>query len=274
MEKKVKLSELNEALITFGHVAYPKSGNVVILMGGAGSGKSFTIKHLLGIDGYVFDTDKLRDLVRDSMIISANIKDQIGIDLKKLNKKNPEHADLISDVVFKHTINSRYREQRYSAIFNAKVKPNLIFDSTLKNASEFAKISKAVTTIGYDIKNIHIVWVVNDVETAKHQNKIRDRTVPEHVIHTTHQGALMTMKWFLSLGDELKQFMDGDIVISLNKTGVDSEIKSSDRGGSFVDKSNYTYVKRRGRPQLKVDEIDPNFLEKIRDYTKTMLVSL
>jgi hypothetical protein len=82
------------------------------------------------------------------------------------------------------------------------------------------------------------------------------------------------MKWFLSLGDELKQFMDGDIVISLNKTGVDSEIKSSDRGGSFVDKSNYTYVKRRGRPQLKVDEIDPNFLEKIRDYTKTMLVSL
>lgn len=38
-------TSLDEALITFGGKAYPKFGQVVILAGGAGSGKGFTVRH-------------------------------------------------------------------------------------------------------------------------------------------------------------------------------------------------------------------------------------
>ncbi len=38
---KESFSELSEALITFAGQAYPKFGNVIILAGGAGSGKGF-----------------------------------------------------------------------------------------------------------------------------------------------------------------------------------------------------------------------------------------
>ncbi len=54
--------QIDEALITFGGKAYPKFGQVVILAGGAGSGKGFVNSNLLGIDGKVFDVDALNGL--------------------------------------------------------------------------------------------------------------------------------------------------------------------------------------------------------------------
>lgn len=50
---------LNEALITFNKKAYPKFGQVVIMAGGAGSGKGFVKDKLVGVEGMVFDVDEL-----------------------------------------------------------------------------------------------------------------------------------------------------------------------------------------------------------------------
>ena len=50
-----QFDELMEALITFGGKAYPKFGNVVIMAGGAGSGKGFVKDNLVGIEGFTFD---------------------------------------------------------------------------------------------------------------------------------------------------------------------------------------------------------------------------
>ena len=47
--------ELVEKLITFGNRAYPKFGTVVIMAGGAGSGKGFVKERLLGVEGFTFD---------------------------------------------------------------------------------------------------------------------------------------------------------------------------------------------------------------------------
>ena len=51
--------DLLEALITFGGQAYPKFGNVVIMAGGAGSGKGFVKDKLVGVEGFTFDVDAL-----------------------------------------------------------------------------------------------------------------------------------------------------------------------------------------------------------------------
>ena len=53
---------ISEALITFGKSAYPKFGNIVILAGGAGSGKGFQKNNLLGIEGTNVDVDAIKEL--------------------------------------------------------------------------------------------------------------------------------------------------------------------------------------------------------------------
>lgn len=53
---------LMEKLITFGGEAYPKFGNIVLMAGGAGSGKGFVLSNLVGLEGKVFDVDELKTL--------------------------------------------------------------------------------------------------------------------------------------------------------------------------------------------------------------------
>lgn len=57
-----EFGELSEKLITFAKQAYPKFGNIVIMAGGAGSGKGFIKDKLVGIEGFTFDVDALKTL--------------------------------------------------------------------------------------------------------------------------------------------------------------------------------------------------------------------
>ena len=59
------LNLLTEAGISFGGKAYPRSDNVVILAGGAGSGKGHVLENILLINGKVFDVDKLKTDIID-----------------------------------------------------------------------------------------------------------------------------------------------------------------------------------------------------------------
>jgi hypothetical protein len=72
------LSELTEALITFSGQAYPKFGNVVILAGGAGSGKGFVKDKLIGIEGFNFDVDELKSLsLNENPKVSSEDKEPV-----------------------------------------------------------------------------------------------------------------------------------------------------------------------------------------------------
>ena len=62
--------DLMEKLITFGGKAYPKFGNIVIMAGGAGSGKGFVLNKLVGVEGKVFDVDELKRLASKTPAIS------------------------------------------------------------------------------------------------------------------------------------------------------------------------------------------------------------
>ena len=61
-------------------------------------------------------------------------------------------------------------------------KPNIIFDVTLKSLSILNQLTRSVLDMGYDKKNIHIVWVVNELETALQQNQERKRKVPKEIL--------------------------------------------------------------------------------------------
>jgi hypothetical protein len=262
---------LIEKLITFGGKAYPKYGNVVIMAGGAGSGKGFVKDKLVGIDGKVFDVDELKRLASKTPAIVARVKKDLGVDLTKLasDLKDPENVAKLHEIIGDYlNISDRQTKALYQSILAGKpeLKPNLIFDVTLKDLRKLQNITRQVSAMGYAKENIHIVWVVNDIEVAKKQNAERDRMVPVEILVNTHRGASQTMGDILNMGKGLAKYMDGDIVFAFNKIGVDSGIEKSERGGSYIKDANYFYVKKKGKQVTPVDQLNKDLRHKIAQY--------
>lgn len=263
--------ELVEALITFGGQAYPKFGNIVIMAGGAGSGKGFVKDKLVGIEGRVFDVDELKTLASKAPAIRKRVIAEFGVDLKAIasDLKNPENVaklhEIIGDAL---NLPDKRMQAFYASIMTAdpERKPNIIFDVTLKDLRKLEKLTRQVDALGYDKKSVHIVWVVNDIEVAKSQNASRDRTVPVEILVNTHRGASQTMLDVINMGKSLKRYMDGDIVFAFNKVGVDSEISKSEKGGMYVVDANYFYVKRAGKDVLTQDKLSADLKRKIASY--------
>jgi hypothetical protein len=263
--------QLDEKLITFAKKAYPKSGHILILAGGAGSGKGFVLDNLIGLEGKKFDVDDLKRLVLKAPKITQKVKDETGQDLSKFNLTKGDDVGKLHDIV----ANELNLPNKKMAAFFATVlskrpedKPNVIFDVTLKDLRKLDNITRLAQGAMYDKKNIHIVWVVNDIEVAKKQNldPSRGRVVPVEILVNTHRGASQTMLDIVKMGSRIKKYMDGDIVFAFNKIGVDSDLEKSGRGGKFIKDSNYFYVKRSGQATLDHFYIQREILKKIDKY--------
>ena len=268
---KEDYNELIEKLITLGGKAYPNFGNVVIMAGGAGSGKGFIKDNLLGLEGYSFDVDDLKSLASRTPAIVSRIKSEMGIDLADLaaNLKNPENVSKLHDIIGNYLkLDSARKKAFYRSVISAPAerKPNIIFDLTLNDLRKLQNIAQDVANLGYDKKNVHIVWVVNDIEIAKKQNAERDRKVPVEILVNTHRGASQTMLDIVNMGTSLKRYMDGDIVFAFNKIGVDADLVKSKRGGSYVKNANYFYIKKSGKPVMKLSDVSSDVKRKIAQY--------
>lgn len=262
---------LLEKLITFGGRAYPKFGNVVIMAGGAGSGKGFVLSNLVGVEGKTLDVDALKTLASKTPAIRKRVKDEMGVDLQDLsgNLKNPENVSKLHGIIGDYLkLDKRVNQALYRGILTAPAdrKPNIIFDTTLKDLNKLQNLSRQMTDLGYDKKNIHVVWVVNDIEVAKQQNLKRARTVPTEILVNTHRGAANTMGDVINMGKRLQRYMDGDIVFAFNKVGVDANLMKSGRGGSYVKDANFFYIKRQGKAPVPVDKLEDEVMRKIKSY--------
>jgi dephospho-CoA kinase len=279
-EEKIPLREdylseqhdiLLEKLITLGGKAYPKYGNIVIMAGGAGSGKGFVKNKLLGMEGYSFDVDELKKLAVATPMIQQKIAKELGVDIKALgaNMRDSKNVAKLHEIINDYLkLDEKRLATLYTSILTAPEdrKPNIIFDVTLKSFSKLMSITRQVKNLGYDNKNIHIVWVVNDVEVAMSQNKNRDRLVATDIFITTHEGASQTMNYIVSLGKKLTEYMDGDIVFAFNKAKVDSTIAKSDSGGMYVKDANFFYVKKSGQQVMSPSNISKDLIAKIKSY--------
>jgi dephospho-CoA kinase len=272
--------ELNEALITLGGKPYPKFNNIVIMAGGAGSGKGFVLGKLIGVEGKVFDVDALKTLSMKTPSIIKKAEKEFGVNISNMDLKNSENVSKLHEIISELGIDDKHLKNMYTSIIAAdnNRKPNIIFDCTLKDLRKLEKLSTAVTELGYDKKDIHIVWVVNDIEIAKQQNLSRDRTVPEEILVNTHRGVSQTMGDVINLGARLGKYMDGDIVFAFNAFKIDADLvkssnpaftdkKGKERRGEYVKKANYVYVKRKGQQVTSQADLSDDIKAKIRAYT-------
>lgn len=283
-ETGVDAELIQEAMIMLTGQKDAQFGNIVIMAGGAGSGKGFVIDNLVQISGKVMDVDALKQAAIKSKKISARVKEELGYDLKSFNLKNPEdvgrlHAIVNDELKIPDKVQSAFFSSVYAT--DPSRKPNILFDVTLKDLKKLQSISMAVRDLGYDMQKIHIIWVANDVVVARAQNQKRDRVVPDEILVNTHAGVSITMKGILEMGATLKNYMDGAIVFSFNSAGVDTEIVSAGKntknqftkGGfkiGFIKKANYVFVKKPGKPQMSPDELSDEVVNKLRAYTSSV----
>lgn len=260
--------QLTEDIITFGGKLYPKFGQVVILAGGAGSGKGFVKDNLLGIEGIVFDVDRLKELLVASMRFNAKVKEEFGVDLKQIDFKNTEDVSTLHEIVSILNIPDKKTEAviRSVLVADPSRKPNLIFDVTLKDLTKFFNIIRQVQQMGYVKKNVSLVWILNELEIALQQNAKRARTVAPEILISTHKGASYTMTEILSMGEDLSQYMDGDIWLVFNKAKVDSDVERSEAGGMYIKSANYVQLKKQSGQVVDISKLTADVVSKIKKY--------
>jgi hypothetical protein len=118
----------------------------------------------------------------------------------------------------------------------------------MKNIGKLKKIVDSVTDMGYEKENIHIVWVVNDIDMAIKQNLERPRHVREDILMSTHQLVSETMAEIFKGNTNVNEYISGDFWIVFNKRFTDSvlqfgkkvaltafEKKQKETAGSYID---------------------------------------
>lgn len=271
---------LEEALIQLANQKDSHFGQVVILAGGAGSGKGTILKNLLDIKGKVFDVDELKSWMTRIPEWRKELQKALpGVDLDAKNfLSTPENVAAAHNVA-KNVLGIEGRQKKVIfdsiALADPTRKPNMIFDVTLKEIRKFDDIVKSVTAAGYQKQNIHIVWVLSKLDAAIKNNKGRDRIVPDDILLDTHNGAADTVAEIIQQGSSLQGKIDGNIVVVFNtfiKFGSpDNDVQMHQKEVApgktvqYVTKALYVFLKKRGHPVLRLTEIKKELRQKILD---------
>jgi len=225
-----------------------KYGQIVFLAGGAGSGKGFAIKNFM--QGELF---KIRDVDewKKAFMKMADLQDKFP-EIKGLDLKNPKDVYKMHMWVKKNNIKDRTLDLLLRDA-NTKHLPNIMFDITMKDASDIGDIIPKLKEAGYDSNNIHLTWVLTNYAVAIVNNRNRARVVPEDIMLLSHEGAATNM--YDVIKGKLPRGLNGGVRVILNNREntipyVDPETNKplKTRQGDLVIKD-FTYLtfKREGK---------------------------
>ena len=263
---------ISEALINFGGKQYPPFGQIVIVSGGSGSGKGFVIDNLFGITGKRYDVDFLKTEVQKNEQIRKDLSERFHVPESVFDLKTAEDVKTVHSLMQLSGIKQKYEANIFAMAKYAPIdkKPNLIFDKTCSNIVDILTIISTCINHGYRPENIHLVWVLNDINTALKQNASRDRQVPPVILTSIHREVAATMKNFLNNFNEWPEKLNGDIYIVFNKKDKDVKSQKLKKGkyipknGYFITDSSYIKIKEAGKSNITIPE---DILEKIKQYT-------
>ena len=237
---------LEEKLIMYGQGK--RYGTIVFLAGGAGSGKGFAIKNFM--QGELF---KIRDVDewKKSFMKMADLQGKFP-EIKGLNLKNPKDVYKMHMFVKKSGIKDKSLDLLLKDA-NSATLPNIMFDITMKDASDIGDIIPKLKEAGYDSNNIHLTWVLTNYAVAIVNNRNRERVVPEDIMLLSHEGAAKNM--YNVVKGKLPKGLNGGVRVVLNNREntipyVDPETKKpvkTKHGELVIQDFTYLTFKREGK---------------------------
>jgi len=217
----VEQQELQEKLLLINRGA--RYGQIVILAGGAGSGKGFAAKNFINSQDY-----KIRDV--DEWKLAFLKIDKLKKkypELRGLNLKKPADVFKLHQFIEIKAIKDKTLKKMISVMQNKEVLPNIMFDVTLKDLDSINETLPKMYDAGYNPNNVHLVWVLTDYKIAIKQNAARERVVPANIMFETHEGAAKTM-WDIVDKNKIPVGMNGGIHVILNNQKNTIFFKTSD----------------------------------------------
>ena len=223
-------------------------GQIVFLAGGAGSGKGFAIDNFM--EGEKF---KVRDVDewKKAFIKLADTKDMYP-EIKGLKLKNPKDVYKIHMFVKKKNIKDKTLDLLLRDA-NTRHLPNIMFDITMKDASDIGNVIPKLTEAGYATKDIHLTWVLTNYAVAIVNNRNRTRVVPEDIMLLSHEGAATNM--YKVIKGSLPRGLNGSVRVILNNREntipyVDPDTKKpmkTKQGDIIVKDFTYLTFKKEGK---------------------------
>ena len=225
-----------------------KYGQIVFLAGGAGSGKGFAIKNFM--QGELF---KIRDVDewKKSFMKMADLQGKFP-EIKGLNLKNPKDVYKMHMWVKKNGVKDKSLDLLLRDA-NSDRLPNIMFDITMKDASDIGDVIPKLKEAGYDSNNIHLTWVLTNYAVAIVNNRNRERVVPEDIMLLSHEGAATNM--YDVIKGKLPRGLNGGVRVVLNNRDntipyVDPDTKKpmkTSQGDIIVKDFTYLTFKKEGK---------------------------
>ena len=245
---------LEEKLIMYGQGK--RYGQIVFLAGGAGSGKGFAISNFMEKEKF-----KIRDVDewKKGFLKLAQTRKQFS-ELKGLQLRNPKDVYKLHMFVKEKGIKDKSLDLLLRDS-NTDRLPNIMFDITMKDASDIGDVLPKLIEAGYDSKNIHLTWVLTNYAVAIVNNRNRERVVPEDIMLLSHEGAAKSM--YDVIKGKLPRGLNGAVRVILNNREntipyVDPETKKpmkTEQGDILVKDFTYLTFKKEGKsmgPELGV----------------------
>ena len=209
------LKYLTEKQIMFNSTTGGKKyGNIVLLAGGAGSGKGFAIKNFMEGNLYkIRDVDEMKSL----WMKLAEYKKKYP-EIRGLNLRNSEDVFKIHQFVKDKGTKGKTFDLLMQNLQKGRL-PNLLFDITFKDKGFNWVWLQRMIELGYDPKDVNLIWVLTAYAVAVTNNRDRARVVPDKILLATHEGAAINMIKVIK-GDmpqiANKNLFDGAIHVILN----------------------------------------------------------
>lgn len=262
-----------------------KYGQIVFLVGGAGSGKGFALSNFMEKEKFkVRDVDEWKSLLQRMARLAddperfarlklkgSNIDPERYKEIKDLDLTKPEDVFTFHKWVEASGIKDKTLDAMLSQMEKPEILPNIMFDITAKKLDDIAKFMPRILSAGYDPANIHIVWVLTNYTVALSNNldAKRGRIVPEDIMLWTHKGASQTMFDYVQAKGK-KLAINGAIHVILNNR-ENTVYWGNDKGDKIDTIKDFKYLtlKDRGGAMKKEKSIQRQLYHWIVDNIPT-----
>jgi len=219
------------------------------------SGKGFSIKNFTNMgDSYrVLDVDAIKATLLKINKLTGKYPELKGLDLRTPGDVSTLHHFVAKERDGKTSLQkSILQDTLGNAILSAdpRRKPNLLFDKTLKTMKELKKVIKMVEELGYDKKDIHVIWTMTDFRVAMSRNLKRSRIVPEDILMGTHEGAAKTMFDLIKSFKSIRDIFDGEFYV-INNNEIPGNVFNKPAFREFIKKTNEGIISERNVAENK-----------------------
>ena len=243
---------LSEERINLGGGA--KYGQVILLMGGAGSGKSTATRKYVNTRGYkVINPDDVKELI----VRAADKGNPAFKEMKGVDPFSREGSQIVHRYLIKTKLGKKKMDLMLASIKLAPPdkKPNLVLDRTFSYPREMERVVPGLIEAGYKPENIHIVFVMTDANIAVERNRSRERSIPDEVVMRTNKGARINFYRLFFKGNDATSMINGDYYVVINRGAEIVKVKSA---GQRVD----TETEMAEKIRKKIGVEDKGFLPK------------